>query len=693
MSVDLDQFKGIFFEESFENLEAMESGLLELSEGEVDLETVNTIFRGAHSIKGGGAAFGYVLVSSFTHVMEELLDQMRNGKREADTISVNILLESVDVIKGMLEAYQEDEEPDEERALKLKTQLEEIRDSADGAPPAAPEAAEAVEADSGEREEELIGWEISFIPHDDLLQTGNDPSFLIRELAELGEMTLETDVSRVPVFALFNPEHCYVSWQIKLDGAVEKEQISEIFEWVEDECDLEIKPVYKEVERRADDRRSDERRTDDRRSADKSVDRRQSSRRGGGKQKAAPAATIRVSTERIDEIIDMVGELVITQSMLSQLGEDLNLTGLDRLREGLEQLERNSRELQEGIMGIRMQPISFAFNRFPRMVHDVSQKLGKQIRLETKGEETEMDKTVMEKINDPLVHLVRNSIDHGLELPEERIAAGKPEEGVVSLTAYHQGGSIVVEISDDGRGLNRDKIAGKAVERGLITEPDLLSDEQVFRLLFEPGFSTADVVSDLSGRGVGLDVVRRNIESLGGSVDISSRLGEGSTFTIRLPLTLAVLDGQLMRIDSQVFVLPLSSIVESLQMRPEFISAVGAKTELYSLRDEYIPIVRFSDAFNIGEHRENLESALLVVVEWGNKHIGLLVDELLGQQQVVIKSLETNFKRVPGISGATILGDGTVSLILDISGVMEMSGMNNAPGVMNRASKKESRAV
>lgn len=680
MSVDLDQFKGIFFEESFENLDAMEAGLLELSEGEIDLETVNTIFRGAHSIKGGSAAFGFAVVSSFTHVMEELLDQMRNGEREADSASVNILLESVDVLRDLLNAFQDEGEADESRAIGLKQQLEEIRDG--GAEKREETASSEIEEAGGDdREEELLGWKINFMPHEHLLQTGNDPSLLLRELGGLGEMTLEVDGEGIPSLEEMDPEKCYLSWNIELKAPVELDEITEIFEWVEDDCDLDIQPVTKKAERRTDDRRAEARRTSD----EGESDRRQTSRRSVEKGKSTPASTqattIRVSTDRIDEIIDMVGELVITQSMLSQLGEGLDLKKVEKLREGLEQLERNSRELQEGVMSIRMQPISFAFNRFPRMVHDVSQKLGKQIRLETSGEDTEMDKMVMEKINDPLVHLVRNSMDHGLETPEERVEAGKPEEGVVHLNAYYQGSSIVVEIIDDGKGLNRDKIVEKAMDRGLVKEPDTLTDEQAFRLLFEPGFSTAEVVSDLSGRGVGLDVVRRNIESMGGSVDIRSKLGEGSTFTIRLPLTLAVLDGQLMRVGTHVFILPLSAIVESLQMRSEFISGVGAESELYRLRDEYIPILRFSDIFNIGEPLIDLENALLVVVEWGDKHVGLLVDELLGQQQVVIKNLETNYKRVRGISGATILGDGTVSLILDITGLMEISNVGREAGV------------
>jgi len=451
----------------------------------------------------------------------------------------------------------------------------------------------------------------------------------------------------------------------------------------QEECDLSIQPVYKDIERRdadrrSDERRADDRRADDRRSADKSVDRRQQNRRGEGIEKTAstPATTIRVSTHCIDEVIDMVGELVITQSMLSKLGEDFKLDGHERLRVAIEQLERNSRELQDGIMSIRMQPISFAFNRFPRMVCDFSQTLGKQIRLDTIGEDTEMDKTVMEKINDPLVHLVRNAIDHGLETPEQRLEAGKPAEGVIRLNAYHQGGSIVIEVFDDGKGLDREKIIDKAIRSGLLNETDILSDEQAFRLLLEPGFTTAEILSDISGRGAGLDVVKKNIESLGGSIDIYSTRGEGSTFVIRLPLTMAVLDGQLMRIDSHTFILPLSSIIEPLQMRSEYISGIGSNSELYRLRDEYIPIIRFSNLFNTEKCLSKLENDLLVIVEWGEKHIGLLVDELLGQQQVVIKNLETNYKRIRGISGATILGDGTVSMILDVAGLVELSNEN-----------------
>jgi len=676
MAIDLDQFKRIFFEESFEGLDAMESGLLEMNDGGTDLETVNTIFRAAHSIKGGSGSFGLDQITSFTHIMEGMLDEMREGKRQATPDIINVLLESVDVLRELMGAYQNNEDPDVSHMEDLKNKLAELRDAQPTGTANASvanvndDANDQANHQQDDNSNNIEGWKISFHPHADLFKTGNDPSLILRELSELGDINVAIDDTHIPSFAEMDPELCYLNWEIDLKGEISEAQIKEIFEWVEDDCDLELTAVYPprtETSRRVEGRRHPV--GDDRRQGN----RRQQARRPDDKPATKSATTIRVGTDRIDAIIDMVGELVITQSMLSQLGEDFDMSKLERLRDGLEEMERNSRELQENIMRIRMQPISFAFNRFPRVVHDLSQKLGKKIRLELVGEETEMDKTVMEKINDPLVHLVRNCLDHGLETPEERLAACKDEEGYVRLKAFHQGGNIVVEVSDDGRGLSREKILDKAIEKDLVKESEILTDEQVFMLLFKAGFSTAETLSDISGRGVGLDVVRRNIESLGGNVEVHSVLGEGSTFTIRLPLTLAVLDGQLFRVGGDTYVLPLVSIVESLQIRKEFLGGVAGDSEVYRLRDEYIPIVRLCDLFSTGAHLDSLEKALLVVVEWGEKHIGLLVDDLLGQQQVVIKSLETNYKRIKGISGATILGDGTVSLILDISGLIEIA--------------------
>ena len=385
--------------------------------------------------------------------------------------------------------------------------------------------------------------------------------------------------------------------------------------------------------------------------------------------------SIRVSIDKVDELINTVGELVITQSMLGQFGEVEQLTNahLEKLRDGLAQLERNTRELQESVMRIRMLPISFTFQRFPRLVHDLSTQLGKKVQLKMSGEQTELDKTVMEKIGDPLVHLVRNSMDHGIETPDKRIAAGKPATGVVHLNAYHQGGNIVIEISDDGGGLDKDKILAKARASGLLGQEDVLTDEQIYDLIFQPGFSTADKVSDVSGRGVGMDVVRRNIRSLGGMVDIKSKPGLGSTFTIRLPLTLAILDGQLIRVGGEIYIVPLVSIIESVQIYRDKVNVISGKGEVYKLRADYIPIVRLYHIFDLEPDAKTLDKGLLVVVEAEGSKVALLVDELLAQQQVVIKSLETNFKKVEGLSGATILGDGTVALILDITGLFDLN--------------------
>ncbi|MDQ6989024.1 MAG: chemotaxis protein CheA [Mariprofundaceae bacterium] len=659
MSIDLEQFKEIFFEESFEGLDAMETCLLQMEGGNDDLEIVNTVFRAAHSIKGGSATFSFTAVASFTHVMEGLLDDMREGNRAADQEVVNILLQSVDLLRELLTTIREGGDVDESEVSDLKEALQVLR-GGEGAQ-AVPE--KEVEAASEKRD--IEEWEISFSPDEDLLQTGNDPALLFRELAMLGELSLTYDASRLPDFEAMDAELAYLQWKMTLKGCSDKAAIEEIFEWVEDECDLEITAV--QPDRRAEDRREGDRRLTSRRTG---------SRREKDPQKskaAAASSSIRVGTDRIDTLIDLVGELVITQSMLSQLGEDFSMDKLENLKTGLGQLSRNSRQLQESVMSVRMQPISFAFNRFPRMVHDLSQKLGKIVRLETTGEDTEMDKTVMEKINDPLVHLVRNSMDHGLETPEERRAAGKPEEGVVHLSASHQGGNIVVEITDDGRGLNRDKILSKAIERGLVQEEDDIPDQQIYNLVFLAGFSTADSLSDVSGRGVGMDVVRRNIESLGGSVVVRSTPGKGSIFTITLPLTLAILDGQLINIKGQTMVLPLGSIIESLIVDKTQLNAMAGESEVYSLRDEYIPIIRLSEVFDLSDQQDDLRTALLVVVESGQDKVCFVVDDLLAQQQVVIKSMESNFCKVGGVSGATILGDGNVSLIIDVNDTIRLA--------------------
>ena len=391
------------------------------------------------------------------------------------------------------------------------------------------------------------------------------------------------------------------------------------------------------------------------------------------KAASSESTSIRVSIEKIDELINTVGELVITQSILSQLMVNMDGPQSEQLRNGLGHLERQMRALQESVMRVRMLPISFVFNRFPRMVRDLSQKLGKRIELKMTGEQTELDKTVLEKIGDPLVHLVRNSLDHGIESIEKRRAAGKPEAGTIHLNAYHKGGNIIVEVIDDGAGLNRERIMAKARERGLIGPDEELSDDRIYNLIFQPGFSTAEKVTDVSGRGVGMDVVRRNIMELGGNVQIFSNADHGSTVRIRLPLTLAILDGQLVRVGREVYVIPLVSIVETIQIRREQINSVaGGRAELLRLRDECIPIIRLYQLFEVEADTTELDDGLLTIVESDGQRIGIFVDELQAQQQVVIKSLETNFRQLTGISGATMLGDGRVALILDVPGLIAL---------------------
>ena len=682
MSIDMEQFKATFIEESLEGLDIMESVLLEMQPGEADAEEVDNIFRAAHSIKGGSATFGFSDISNFTHVVETLLDQIRAGEREVTQEAINLFLSSVDCIRDMLANAQEGFEVNLEQVAEVKAGLERMLGSTSQA--AVPAEAEPETQNAAPA---VNGWQIVFKPFPDMLRSGNDVVRLFRELAEMGEMKVEVNLEGLPALVDMEPEEACLSWALTLHGDIGREQIDEVFEWVDGDCELSVTPLggdeTAEVETPAQSASpaaspapvqaapaAEERRS--------SADRRQGDRRKN--RSSSENSSIRVGIDKVDALINLVGELVITQSMLGQLGEDFSMDKVERLKDGLAELERNTRELQENVMSIRMLPISFAFNRFPRMVHDLCGKLDKKIELKMSGEQTELDKTVMEKIGDPLVHLVRNSVDHGIEPPEERLAAGKPETGVVHLNAYHQGGNIVIEIEDDGRGLDRDKILAKAVERGLVQpeEAAQLPDERVFDLIFEPGFSTAEQVSDVSGRGVGMDVVKRNIRELGGTIEIASRPGEGTTLTIRLPLTLAILDGQLVQVGGETYILPLVSIVESLQVDPNHLNQVAGQAEVYQVRDEFVPVVRLHQVFGLTPRSERLEDGLLVIVEGDGQRAGLFVDDLLGQQQVVIKSLECNYKPVQGISGATILGDGTVALILDVAGLIRLA---KAPGL------------
>ncbi|MFY8300637.1 chemotaxis protein CheA [Pseudoalteromonas sp. SS15] len=686
MSIDLSQFFEVFFEESLEGLDAMEAELLNLEPGNEDMETINTIFRAAHSIKGGSGTFGFTSVSDFTHVLETLLDQIRDGQRALTAEHVNLLLKSVDCLRGMLAALQAEQEPDLTEADEIRKRFEVILGLS--------EDTDSTSSDTPETQSENT-YQIDFKPHPHLFKTGNEPLYMISELAELGELETQAFYDAIPDIDSLHAEECFLAWRFFLTTSKPESAISEIFEWVEDDADIDIILCGGLFES---DLSDDEDSTPSEQVSTESESRLENpepeskavtsiatnapvvKKAEAKKPSDSSATSIRVGIDKVDSLINMVGELVITQAMLSQIGEqEITESTITALQEGLAQLAHNTRDLQENVMRIRMLPISFVFSRFPRLVRDTSQKLGKQVELKLLGEQTELDKTVMEKISDPMVHLVRNSLDHGLETPEQRVAAGKDPVGTVTLNAFHQGGNIVIEIMDDGQGLNTEKIRSKAIANGLIQETDELSPDEINELIFMPGFSTADEVSDISGRGVGMDVVRRNIQALNGSVEVASAPGVGSTFTIRLPLTLAILDGQLVKVAQHTYIIPLISIVESLQIDISKVSRVGKDLDVLRLRDEYIPILRLYDIFNHDGAIEELDKTLLVVVESDNHKVGLLVDDLLAQQQVVIKSLEANYQKVDGISGATILGDGRVSLIIDISGLIKLSGLKR-PG-------------
>jgi len=684
MSVDLSQFHQVFFEESYEGLDVMESALLNIDISAIDDETINEIFRAAHSIKGGSGTFGFKEIADFTHVVETLLDLIRSDQFEMKADHVDLFLKSVDCIRTMINQFESGVSCDLEVADELKAAFTVLLDGEGAADGDSNQDGLSSTGEPHDPQSGADGWQIYFKPELDILRTGNDPVRMFRELSELGELSVVAVTDGIPSISDIDPESCYMAWNLTLIGEATEAQIDEVFEWVVDDSELVITPLMpidgQETNSNEDELTAPTPIEPDEKDEiiDKEVaDVKQSETKKlvAKKEVKTESASIRVGTDKIDDLINMVGELVITQSMLEELGKEFTIENLPKLMEGLAQLSMHTRELQENVMRIRMLPISFAFSRFPRLVHDMSKSLNKKVELVLLGEQTELDKTVMERIGDPLVHLVRNSLDHGLELPEQRLAAGKDEMGKITLNAFHQGGNIIIQIIDDGAGLNKERILSKAIENGLVSASDHLSDDQINDLIFLPGFSTAEAVTDISGRGVGMDVVRRNIQELNGSVEVESTEGEGSVFTIRLPLTLAILDGQLISVGEQVYIFPLVSIVESIQTHDQMIHRVSGGCDVLRLRNEYIPIVKLWDVFNIKPKHETVEDGLLVIVEGDNIKIAVLVDDLLGQQQVVIKSIRENYRPVHGVSGATILGNGTVSLILDISGLIKLAGV------------------
>ena len=693
---DLSQFYQIFFEEAGENLDLMEQMLLNMDLETADDEELNGIFRCAHSVKGGAATFGFTDVAELTHQMESLLDKLRRHELQPNAMMVDVLLESADISRSLLARHQAGEAGEPPSSADLVRRISELASGATpavstpvpapaSAPVAAPAPAVVVAAAEtptvkGERQ-----LEIRMGPLERLDQV--DPvKDLFRDIAGLGEIVdLPSDQPNFRVFKVGTSSsnedlldlfafHVAREHVVIRDLGEEADSTPAGVTWADDPppgAPLAPAPGFgffdgapgapgaaKTV-------------------ASAAAAEPRGTAKAGGKAAAAPlaqpeAATIRVAINKVDQLINLVGELVITQAMLAQNSRALDPAMNQQLLAGLADLDRNTRDLQESVMSIRMIPMSIVFSRFPRMLRDLASKLGKKVDFVTQGEATELDKGLVEKITDPLTHLVRNSCDHGIEMPEDRLAKGKPETGTITLSAAHQGGSIVIEVRDDGRGLNREKILSKARERGLDVS-DQMSDADVWQLIFAPGFSTADVVTDVSGRGVGMDVVKKNIAALNGTVEIDSAEGYGMRVSVRLPLTLAIMDGMSVGVGDEVYILPLSSVVESFQVKPDAVSTVGQGSQLVKVRDEYMPVIELEKVFQVPRFDSEKSSDIMVVVEAEGSRVALLVDELLGQQQVVVKNLETNYRKVPNVSGATILGDGKVALILDTSALVRRS--------------------
>lgn len=671
MNDDMQEFVDVFLEEASEHLECMEGALLELETTSNQPELLNTVFRAVHSIKGTSATLGVRAVAEFTHEFESLLDRMRDGQLHVTSELTELLLESVDVLTGLLEATASGSpEPAalEKVLAQLKTHNE--ADSDLSALDNRPDISDSPQST----------FRITFRPSRDFFHFGLSPLLHLRDLAELGTVhDVCLDSSALPPIEQMSPESCYLAWALRLTTHRTKEQILESFLFVDDATFIEIVPEPKDSDQTQvlQDSQSGAVKESGKLSACKASANDSAVSDDGSRTKATPRGagagnreSVRVNGERLDDMINQIGELVIGISMVEAEWQSLSP---DVESSAIVQLSKIVRDLQEQSLSMRMVPIAATFQKMNRSVRDLSGRLGKQVRFEVSGEETELDKTVVDQIGDPLVHMIRNSVDHGIESPEERIAAGKAAEGCVSVRAYHQGGNIYIEMQDDGKGLNPDSIRRKAVDKGLISADARLTEQEIYDLVFEAGLSTAQQVSDVSGRGVGMDVVRRNVEDLKGSVSIASTPGQGTTVTVRLPLTLAILDGLLLRLGSEVYVAPLLSVVESFRPQPGEVKRLANDMEVVQVRGEVVPVLPLHSVLNVEGAVTDPYEGLLVIVEDHDTKFALLVDDLLGQQQAVIKNLESNFRKVPGIAGATILGDGRVALILDVVGLRHLA--------------------
>ncbi|MBK0095467.1 chemotaxis protein CheA [Erwinia sp. S63] len=656
--MDISDFYQTFFDEADELLADMEQHLLGLDPQEPDSEQLNAIFRAAHSIKGGAGTFGFTVLQETTHILENILDGARRGEMQLSTDIINLFLETKDIMQEQLDAYKTAQEPNAENFKYICEALRQLALEAKGIAPEPAKVADVVEIAAAPAA--AAGLRLQLV---DLKE--KEPELMLEELGNLGT------VSNVVKGAN--------SLEVTIDG-VGKDDIVAVLCFVLDESQIQFpegaaapaapaEPVA--VEAAAPVQTATV--------TDITPPAKREAKRAAAPAKASESSSIRVAVEKVDQLINLVGELVITQSMLAQRSGELDPVAHGDLLNSMGQLERNARDLQESVMSIRMMPMEYVFSRFPRLVRDLASKLGKEVELTLLGSSTELDKSLIERIIDPLTHLVRNSLDHGIETPEKRLASSKTAVGNLTLSAEHQGGNICIEVIDDGAGLNRERILAKALSSGLPVS-ESMSDEEVGMLIFAPGFSTAEQVTDVSGRGVGMDVVKRNIQEMGGHVEISSKQGKGTTIRILLPLTLAILDGMSVRVADEVFILPLNAVMESLQPTAEELKPLAGGERVLEVRGEYLPLVELWNVFDVQNAKTDATQGIVVILQSAGRRYALLVDQLIGQHQVVVKNLESNYRKVPGISAATILGDGSVALIVDVSALQSLNREKRVAG-------------
>ncbi len=692
----LDELKQTFFEECSEALEQLEAGLTEMRESGPSDDTINGVFRSVHSVKGGAGIFGYEDLVNFAHVFETVLDEMRAHKLEPTQDNVDLLLTANDVLSDLIGMSGAGEAIPSDFGAECRAALEKLlgaegaaEEDDDNTPaPADFEGLDFTPVTLADMDAEDAGgrhvYTIVFRPRPDLLKKANEPLYIVRELMKLGELSLTADIGGLPPLSELEPDRPYVGWTGTLATEAARAQVEEVFEFVSDDCELEIgedNAAPADTSMPAPSGEAPAAQVAVPAAAAPSIvpaapppagnDAPAASRAGPAK---TVATTMRVELEKIDRVVNLVGELVIAQAMLGQVVHGLPEETTGRLVQVLEEVSHHTRELKDSVMSMRAQPIGAVFQRMPRLVRELAHKTGKRVKLEMHGEGTEVDRSIIERLGDPLTHIIRNSADHGIESPAARLAAGKSEEGTIRLNAEHRGGRIVVEVSDDGGGIDPDRVLKKARERGIVSPDAVLTEDEINNLIFAPGFSTAETVSDISGRGVGMDVVRRNIQDLGGRITLKSERGRGMTLQLALPLTLAVMDGMVIKVNAETYVVPMSAIVECLRpSRSDIHNLLGGRGML-RLRGNLVPLVHLSDLLDVGVEVDDAAERVVIIADAGDgTNFGIILDELCGHQQVVVKSMEESYGAVPGVGGATILGNGRVALILDVDKLSELA--------------------